>query len=920
MTTTNNLTLKIDEKIQNYAKIYASLLSDDYQRRRAYASLVALYAFVDILDPTYNVQKSMTLFRNPQINEQYEISDIYINGWHIDVRVVTGGDAVLLPKIHYDNDIVPDYYVVVKVDSTLQNAELLGAIDAKNVEKEAFDYHYYSAGFSSLISYKDFLAKIEQEKVVSLSEEEHELFRNSYLALLDNNLDKTTKNKVLKHLFECSVCRTEFCCFTGFEMVCSNSSKYPEILDDHTLGYIGAQNADDTKYEGKEETIYIGSDENVPENNVSELVENKVENDDATVSAILDDLFDIDEGQIEEEVEDVVENEEISENVPTQNDEISSLDDILEEVAASSNINVEEKEQNVEETIKEEKDLVIENNEETDKDLQLIDDTVFLDVPSKYPEENTDGGEMQIIEDEEVNPYEKNEDINVLSDEKHENINENDEILVISKDDDNDLVELVSENDNAIVEENENSEIETIEDEIQEVYPSNEELIINDSEPNEIESIDDEIIDEATMLSKEEPVQKVIVDYDEFGEPIYSYITEIDENQNDDDAFEIKEEEFEEYPEEEKVSEIEDISDSEEEEEEYESVYSDDVDETEKSEDLEEENEVEESDDNVETEEYEEEQDEHIDEKQSIENEEDNVEENSEEELLDETSAEKMEDDESEMQNYNDENNEEVENEEYEDEEDEYEERKSSNPLALIISILVLLGLAGGGAFYFLTKGKSAEEPTNIDTVNENVIESVENPAVNDMFEQPVVNPQEVPTVENQEQLSNEDVLPELPTVKNNVSLPELTESDLIKPQQRRSNGDVNKTIVNAFATSQSPVSLRALNWFCASSLFSDMNFKNYLQTIDDSLKQNLKSNFMNLVEAAPKDSVAAKFAIDNRGNLKKVIISETSGSEEIDNVVLQSINETFEREKSQILNDTELKQDMYYLKVVIKL
>ena len=29
----------------------------------------------------------------------------------------------------------------------------------------------------------------------------------------------------------------------------------------------------------------------------------------------------------------------------------------------------------------------------------------------------------------------------------------------------------------------------------------------------------------------------------------------------------------------------------------------------------------------------------------------------------------------------------------------------------------------------------------------------------------------------------------------------------------------------------------------------------------------------MNLVESAPKDSVAAKFAIDNRGNLKKVII-----------------------------------------------
>lgn len=916
MTTTNNLTLKIDEKIQNYAKIYASLLSDEYQRKRAYASLVALYAFVDILEPSYNVQKSMTLFRNPQINEQYEIADIYVNGWHIDVRVVTGGDAVLIPKIHYDSDIVPDYYVVVKVDSTLQNAELIGAIDAKNVEKEAFDYHYYSVGFSSLISYKDLLSKLEQEKVVSLSEEEHELFRNSYLTLLDNNLDKTTKNKVLKHLFECSVCRTEFCCFTGFEMVCSNSSKYPEILDDHTLGYVGAQNVENSKYVGKEETIYIGSDNDDVEDNVSDIVEDKSESNEATVSAILDDLFDIDEGQIEEDVENVESEEENLENASNQNDEISSLDDILEEVAASSNINVEEKEQNKEEEIKEDKDLIIEDNAETDKELQLIEDSVFLDVPSKYPEIVADDGEMHIIADENVNPYEKNEDINVLSDEEKENAEEKEEILVLSEEDDGDLVEIISDEDNAIVEEKENSEIETIQDEIQEVYPTDEELIINDNESNEFENIEDEIIDEATMLSKEEPVQKVIVDYDDFGEPIYSYITEIDENQNNDDSFEIKEEEFEEYPdEEEKVSEIEDISDLDEEEE-YESVYSSEDAEDETSNDA---GDVEEIDNDTETEEYEEE---NTNEEQTIENEENNDDENSEEESLEENSVEKMEEDETEMQNYEEENNqyEENDDEEYEDDEEEYEERKSSNPLAIIISILVLLGLAGGGVFYFLTKSKSSEETTNFDTVNENVIETVENPAVNDMFEQPVVTPQETATIENQGQSTPEDILPELPTVKNNVTMPELTESDLIKPQQRRSNGDVNKTIVNAFATNQSPVSLRALNWFCASSLFSDMNFKNYLQTIDDSLKQNLKSNFMNLVEAAPNDSVAAKFAVDNRGNLKKVIISETSGSEEIDNVVLQSIKETFEREKSQILNDTELKQDMYYLKVVIKL
>ncbi len=76
----------------------------------------------------------------------------------------------------------------------------------------------------------------------------------------------------------------------------------------------------------------------------------------------------------------------------------------------------------------------------------------------------------------------------------------------------------------------------------------------------------------------------------------------------------------------------------------------------------------------------------------------------------------------------------------------------------------------------------------------------------------------------------------------------------------------------------------------------------------------------MNATETPQNDSVEAKFAVDNNGNLKKVIISKSSGSEEIDNIVLQSINETFEGEKSQILNDSELKSDMYFLKVVIKI
>lgn len=956
MTTAENIKLNLDEKAHSYAKIYASLLSNEFQRKRSYASLVALYSLIDVLEQSpYPIQKSMTLYKNPQLNEEYEISDLYINGWHVDIRVVTGGDAVLLPKIHFDSDIVPDYYIVVKLDSSLKNAEILGAVDTSNLEKEPFDDNYFCVPFSAFIDYNTFLSKLVIEKHVSFDEEDHELFRNSYLALLDNNLDLKTKNKVLKHLFECSLCRTEFCCFTGFEMVCCHSSTYPEILEDHTLGYIGAQKVDDKKYEGKEETVYIGTDSEEPvKSEVEEIIENKVietEGVGETVSDILDGLFHVDEVTVAENVVEeksieidttptvITEVEEIVKDNSTQeiieeNPEVSSIDDILDEVGNDIEpIHADVQEQKV--------------VYEEDTDLQQLDDSLFLDVPKNFPDVHLkqddvplEQGDFQVIVDE-TSFVGTTEDIEIVSDAK----NEQEDLLVIEEEekidnivdivDDSDIVQDVSTTAGT-------SEIEPIKDEIEEVYPSDEEFVINDEE-SEIENIEDEIIDEATMLSQEEPVQKVIVDYDEFGEPVYSYVQSVDEEASNKEEESILEDDaFEEYKDDDSTSEIENISDTDEIEEEYESVYS--TDEQTLDENQEENVEID-KDDEINDETLEESSLEtEVEDEEPIDVDDGKIDEEEQPSIIDDilyhdSEEDEVEEDTDEEVQFKDEEDEMNSNEEY----DEYDEdfipednvKKSSNPLVIIISLLIFLALAGAGAFFFLNKEKVVEDRTTVENTNENTVEIAENPAVNDMFEQPIQNEGlQVPS-DNNEQTQNSEVvqteeqvavkqeetaLPELPAASNNVSMPELTEGDLIKPVQRNSNGDVNKTIVNAFATSSSPVSLRALNWFCASELFTDKTFKTYLQNIDNTLKQNLRSNFMNLVESSPKDTVVAKFAVDNRGNLKKVIIAETSGSTEIDNVVLQSIKETFESEKSQILNDNELKQDMYYLKVAIKL
>ena len=833
MSTRESLNLTIDEKAYNYAKIYSSLLSYGYQRKRSYASIVALYAFINLVEETQNqIQKAMTLFRNPQINEKYEISDLYINNWHLDVRVITSGEAVLVPMLHYECNIVPDFYVVIKVNKELTEAALLGFIDTSNEKHEIFDNNYYCFALDSLITYDEFLKKIEKPKTQNFSEEDHKLFAESFLSLMDNNLDNQKKNDLLKHLFECNECRTEFCCFTGFEMVSCNASKYPDLFEDQTLGYVGAQNVDDKKYEGKEETIYIGDDETENENDIVEADE---ENTDSNQQEITE------------------------EEVPTEEQTTS---DILDELFG-------------------EEETYTDTNEYKDKP---VDTSVSAMSLTDNEEESNLGN---ILDDEPITMDFQNEDFNILE----------------KEDESDNIIDTIAQD----------SEIENLDNDLVLIEDEASEEVIENSEP--------------AVNAEEEPIethtQKVIKGYDEFGEPEYSYITNIDQDETEKGGVDdIPLEDFEAEKENtDSVSEIETIDDSEEEkiiqdnkvsEEEYENYAEEEQKEVQP---------IEETDDK-ETEEVQYEETEEEISGEDMNNNDDELENNK---SIDD--SEEYEEDEDTVDAENAEYSDDE--EEYDGEEEEYEydenglpiEKKSSSSklIAILIAIFVLIALAGAATFMFVKDKfnkppvqETVQQEQNDEQQTENMFEDENNNNGEENFtEENGENPDEQQNNEgNPDENNQENQLTEEDLVQNN--------NNEVRPENPE--GNINKAIVNSFTQNRSGISLRELNWFCTTELFSDKVFKNYLQNLDNTLKQNLRNNFMNATETPPNNTVEAKFAIDNNGNLKKVIISKSSGSEEIDNIVLQSINETFEGEKSQILNDSELKSDMYFLKVVINL
>ncbi|MBR1942959.1 hypothetical protein IJ843_04420 [bacterium] len=1072
---TNKTLLTIDDKARSYARIYSSLIPDQFQRKRANAAIMALFAYVELLKKSegISVQNSMTMYRTPFLCEQFEIADFYVNNYHIDVRVTTEENTVLIPKIHYDDDIVPDFYAAVKMDLSLKTAEFLGIIDTSDTRPEPFDYHYYKIPSSDLISNEEFLERIKQNKELVFDEKQHDNFNEKYLCFVDNEIGNQGKIEILRHLFNCPDCRTDFCCFTGFEMVSCNAAKYPEILEDKTLDIVGAQSVEDEKYRGKEEQVYIGKGEAPvqPQNTVSETPkstnnENKDEVSQketyeskpsetsykpssssgySASSMMSDEDFQHDETKMDF-VPDVVSAPENKDNNMDSSAIVEeNSDDFFDELFSSD----ENKMSEISE-IQEENDSIFENVPEgvsvKPDDLQLIPDddddeytsgndemTIIEKVTT--PEEDNQNTQKVIIDYDEagkpIYSYITSADgtgpaseIQNLED-KNGNQNESGEL-------DFDLDDLIDETDKK--EEEENKTEEQITEEITETQQA-------ENSVDDLDILDQMFVDGA--LEREAREQQE-VSYTPLGTPVDSHIANESEGpdtlpepsekinsveKNEEEKDEKEDEITEESSSNDNVD-IEDAKEGELEENEISSSENNeirmldisDISEENSASSISKEDEIKQlTEEDIENEKSDAKNDEILDnfelesdeEKASENNKEENVsvtflkedssendenednkilteaetneeqeieksdseEENEEDELLnvlpsdskntsvpifdgyieselskkndeetkdtedDETDEEDSDDEDEE---YDEEDDEEYEDDDEDDEDDDDEEgeedmsdgKQSSlkKVLLIIVIIAVLLVILGAGAFFFM-KSKNLLSIGTFEGEKEITAGKITVPQSGDLFEIEgnETNADESVSLANSQdgtvkKITLGDIKNKVNQVKSAVSgetiveavpVKKLTESDLTKST---SHGDINKAITNALSNGKNLITLRGVNWKCEAELFSDRAFKKYLQGLDNTLKQNLKNNIMMVTEVPPKNQVVTKFAVDNNRNLRKVVITESSGSDEVDEIVLRSINETFEGEKSPILSDSPLKAAMYFFEVVIKL
>lgn len=127
----------IEENDLALAQTLCASISDTENRNRAIANILGTAIASKYFDPdVYNIDIENSLCKIPKVNEEFNISDLYVNNTYVDVRVYFNEEELCVPKLHFDNGILPEAYMFIKLSTNLSEGTVTGFITPKNIDTD----------------------------------------------------------------------------------------------------------------------------------------------------------------------------------------------------------------------------------------------------------------------------------------------------------------------------------------------------------------------------------------------------------------------------------------------------------------------------------------------------------------------------------------------------------------------------------------------------------------------------------------------------------------------------------------------------------------------------------------------------------------------------------------------------------------
>lgn len=849
-------TIELDEDDLKDAKLSSADFSDEQIRKRAFVNILgARLAMKTLFSQKIEANNLYSLYTIQNVLRELDLADIYFQGIKIDVRLVFNRAEIFVPKTHFEYDLLPDVYFVLELQKDFSSAEFLGFFEPKDLNKQNANKDFYFYDYENLNApegVKDFLNNHVVQRDFEISEENFEKAEELFLSLVDKEISAQDKLFLLQQLANSVNLREKAVEFENFEIISNQIAKSGDLLEDQVLEIVGAQkifNEDELEYQKSDELSELDLDDlELGELEILEESEpDKDESGGVISAAVAGGIAGGIAGSIVGGIAGASTSDVIS-------DAVFALANGAN-IEISPEINFGESSEDEDEELE-----ILEAEDEDDEFLEeLAEDSEKNESDDEFDiDDLTSSDEDEIVEYEEDSDEESEEDSEEVSDEFE---------LEEEADDENDLEGLVEASDNPDSEEDEIhdlSEFENVED-IEEIGEFEGELLeeLPEIESSEFENIEE--VEEKNVEIAEEDLDLKVLDEDLIEE-------ETEEVEEDEEASENLEEEDddEEILEEDDEDEDEDIGQEGENTNEFisqvDEILNDDLLTDVNLDDAKELLEIPEVQEEIESME-----DESAEE--SVQQEPLNY---SDLGFLDNqtgTDSEKSDEDMLQMLF----KNEKI----VEDDELKFEEKapkvsfgNDKNKRVLIaasVAGIVVVSVLAGSVLKHKTPDAAALNPSTppIEAVSEN------------------------PMSGNIGDLTSEEAQDGIQADFQNDGLPENAGSSSQATGGTQPGRDMGKAVSDSFLSEPVNTSISKIGWEVPEDLAYNDNFRKYLQMVGRNLKLNLQNNLLLSSEMAYSNKVVLDLKIGKGGDLQSSSIVTSSGSKQIDNIVLQSVKET---------------------------
>jgi hypothetical protein len=229
MTNEYGTTIYIEENSTKEAEFMSRNFVNPAIKNRAYINTLGAELVIKYLksegihtDDLHNIH-SISKFL-----EDFDISDIILPNIHLDVRVVFDKKQIFIPKSHFDFGLTPDVYVVLVLAQDFKNCEMIGYFTPDKIDRKNENSQYYFISENKLSSpdtlskfVKDFSRRISEK----ISDAQILKGRELSLKLADHNIPEDEEKELIKLLISSSVLRESIIEFDNFETLAYNASK-----------------------------------------------------------------------------------------------------------------------------------------------------------------------------------------------------------------------------------------------------------------------------------------------------------------------------------------------------------------------------------------------------------------------------------------------------------------------------------------------------------------------------------------------------------------------------------------------------------------------------------------------------------------------------------------------------------------------